>query len=271
MNKLQKLKKIISRFDSCVVAFSGGVDSSFLLKVVRDVLPKNRILAVTAVSDTYTRSELQQAKRFARSIDVIHKVIFTDELKDKNFVKNSIQRCYFCKKELFNNLTGIARRDGFRVCVDASNLDDMRDYRPGSKAKKEFGVKSPLQQAGFTKNDIRLFSKKLNLKTWDLPAMACLASRIPYGEEIHKNTLRKIEKAERFIRALGIDQVRVRYHSDIARIEVRRKDIKRFLKNFFCDKIIRYLKSLGFCYIVLDLEGYRAGSLNERLKQNLAA
>ncbi|MFC1666803.1 ATP-dependent sacrificial sulfur transferase LarE [Candidatus Omnitrophota bacterium] len=266
MDKLKRLRQILLDLGSVAIAFSGGVDSSFLLKMARDVLEKDNVLAVTAVSDTYTSSELSQAKRFTRSLDVKHKIIFTDELNDASFAKNPTDRCYYCKKELFKKLSCLAKRNGLEFVVDASNVDDKKDYRPGSRAKLEFGVRSPIQEAGITKSDIRKFSKSLDLKTWDLPSMACLASRIPYGQEIRKETLRKIETAEAFIKKCGIKQVRVRYHNDIARIEVEKKDIKKFVNHKLCDRIIKRLKSLGFHYIVLDLEGYRTGSLNERLQ-----
>ncbi|MBU4312754.1 MAG: ATP-dependent sacrificial sulfur transferase LarE [Candidatus Omnitrophica bacterium] len=267
MGKVEKLEKILRECESAVVAFSGGVDSSFLLKVARDVLPRENVLAVTAASATYTRSELAQAKRFAKSLGVRHSVIFTDEMKNKNFTRNPADRCYYCKKELFRDLKNIARRGEFRFVLDASNLDDKKDYRPGGKAKKDFRVRSPLEEAGIKKSDLRRYSKKMGLETWDLPAMPCLASRVPYGEKICKSTLERIEKAEGFIRGLGVKHVRVRHHAGIARVEVDKKDIKRFFKKKFCDKIVRRLKRLGFNYIVLDMEGYRTGSLNEVLKK----
>jgi len=265
MNKFKRLKDILSGLGRVVVAFSGGVDSSFLLKVARDTLPKGNVLAVTAVSETYTGSELAQAKKFAKSLGVRHKIIFTNELKDKNFTKNPVNRCYYCKKELFGQLSQIARKEGFNFVIDASNYDDLKDYRPGSLAKKEFKVKSPLMEAVFTKSDIRRYSRELKLETSDLPSMACLASRIPYGLQIRKDILKKIEMAERFIKNMGIKQVRIRYHNNIARIEVEKKDIKKFLNRKFCDKIAARLKKLGFSYVTLDLEGYRIGSLNEVL------
>ena len=265
MDKMARLEGILQRLGSVALAFSGGVDSSFLLKMAAKTLPRKNILAVTAVSDTYTDSELARAKRFAKSLGVRHKVIFTNEFRDVNFRRNSKERCYYCKKELFSRLLRLAKQKGLRQVADASNLDDKKDFRPGSRAKKDFGVRSPLQEARFTKADIRKFSKRLNLETWDMPSMACLASRIPYGEEISKGLLRKIEKAEGFIKKTGIKNVRVRSHGDVARIEVDKKDIKRFLKSKFCDKIVKNLKGLGFCYITLDLQGYRTGSLNESL------
>jgi len=266
MNKMRRLKEILKKMKRAVIAFSGGVDSSFLLKMAKDVLPDGNLLAVTAVSETYTGSELKQAKRFVKDLGVRHKIIHTNELKDKNFIKNPIDRCYYCKKELFKKLNQIAEKEKFNYIVDASNADDIEDYRPGSKAKKEFGVRSPLIEAGFSKDDIRRHSRRLRLETAGMPSMPCLASRFPYGEEINKNALRKIEAAEDYIKRQGILQVRVRCHNNIARIEVEKEDIKMFVNRKFCDKIAKRLKQLGFKYVTLDLEGYRMGSLNEILK-----
>ena len=249
-----------------VVAFSGGVDSSFLLKIAKDTLLEEDVLAVTAVSETYTGSELRQAKRFAKDLGVAHKIIYTNELKDKNFTKNPVNRCYYCKKELFKEMDRIKKENGFDYVLDASNADDIKDYRPGSKAKKEFGVRSPLIEARFSKDEIRKFSRRLRLNTAGMPSMACLASRFPYGEKIDKKALRRIEAAEDFIKSQGVGQVRVRCHNNIARIEVEKQSIKRFVNNNFCDKITKRLRQLGFKYIALDLEGYRTGSLNEVLR-----
>jgi len=268
MDKVRRLREILKRMGKAVVAFSGGVDSSFLLKTAKDTLPARNVLAVTAVSDTYTGSELKQAKRFARELGIRHKIIFTDELSDKNFTKNPADRCYYCKKELFGKLIKIAAEEGFNCVLDASNADDVRDYRPGSSAKKEFEIRSPLIEARFSKDDIRKYSRKLNLETADLPSMACLASRFPYGQKIDRQSLKRIEQAESFIKKSGIGQVRVRYHKDAARIEVEKKDIKRFLNRKFCDRITKRLRQLGFRYIALDLEGYRTGSMNEGLQQD---
>jgi uncharacterized protein len=266
MGKIEKLKKILKRTESAVVAFSGGVDSSFLLKIAKDALPKESLLAVTAVSETYTRTELKQAKRFAKDLGVEHKIIRTNELKDKSFTKNPVNRCYYCKKELFKKLDRIKKENGFSCILDASNIDDIKDYRPGSKAKKEFGVRSPLIEASFSKSDVRKFSRRLKLNTANMPSMACLASRFPYGQRIDKEVLRRVEAAEDYIKKHGISQVRVRCHSNVARIEIEKEDIKKFVNKNFCDKITKRLRQLGFKYITLDLEGYRTGSLNEVLK-----
>jgi len=269
MSKIRKLKQILERLGKVVIAFSGGVDSSFLLKATKDALADDNVLAVTAVSETYTGSELKQARRFAKKLGVKHKIIFTKELKNKNFTKNPVDRCYYCKKELFGKLAEIVKKEGFNYALDASNTDDARDYRPGSKAKKEFGIRSPLMEAGFSKDDIRRYSKRLKLETADMPSMACLASRFPYGEKINKKALKKIEAAEDFIKRQGISQVRVRCHDNIARIEVEKENIKIFVNKRICDKITKRLRQLGFKYITLDLEGYRTGSLNEELKEDI--
>ncbi|OIO33907.1 MAG: TIGR00268 family protein [Candidatus Omnitrophica bacterium CG1_02_40_15] len=265
MGKIEKLAGILKKMGRVVVAFSGGVDSSFLLKIAKDTLQDGNVMAVTAVSETYTSSELKQAKRFAKNLGTRHKIIFTDELKNKNFTKNPIDRCYYCKKELFSKLAEIAKKQGFNYVLDASNTNDAKDYRPGSIAKKELKVRSPLTEADFSKDDIRKYSAKLKLETADMPSMACMASRFPYGEKINKEALRKIEAAEDFIKRQGVSQIRVRCHNNIARIEVEKEDIKRFVNKKFCDKITKRLKQLGFRYITLDLEGYRSGSLNEVL------
>ena len=196
-----------------------------------------------------------------------HKIIYTNELKDKKFTKNPVNRCYYCKYELFKKLDRIKQDYGFSYVLDASNIDDIKDYRPGSKAKKEFGVRSPLVETSFSKSDIRKFSRRLKLNTADMPSMACLASRFPYGQRIDREALGRVEAAEDYIKKYGISQVRVRCHSNIARIEIEKEDIKKFVNKNFCDKIAKRLRRIGFKYITLDLEGYRTGSLNEVLKQ----
>ncbi len=265
-SKVKKLKDILQSMSKVLIAYSGGVDSTFLVKIAKDTLGKENVLAVTAESATYPLSELKDAKRNARNIGVRHLVIHTDEFEDSNFVLNPANRCYYCKKELFSTLRKIAKKEGIEFVIDASNTDDVNDYRPGAKAKKEFGVRSPLQEAGFNKNDIRHLSEKIGLKTWDKPAMACLASRIPYGEKIEIDKLKRIETAEEFLQKSGFKQVRVRCHGSVARIEVLPKDIKLLIKNTLHDRIITRLKKMGFAFVTLDLQGYRTGSLNEVLK-----
>ncbi len=250
---------------SVLVAFSGGVDSAFLLKVASEVLPKGKILAVTATSETYPQEELVFSKRLARKIGVRHLVIKTNELKDKRFARNPQNRCYFCKKELFNSLKAIAKKHKLNFVVDASSISDKEDFRPGAIAKKELKVRSPLQEAGFTKDDIRKSSKQLGLETHDKPSAACLASRIPYGTGISKELLDRINQAENYIRSFGVRQVRVRSYDGLCRIEVEKKDIPRMVKAQ--ERIVAGLKKIGYNYITVDLEGFRSGSMNIHMEK----
>lgn len=248
-----------------MVAFSGGQDSALLLKICSQVLPKPNILAVTAVSATYPKDELRKAKILAKDIGVKLRVIKTAELDNKKFTANSIQRCYFCKKELFLKLIAIARRNKFNFILDASNISDKKDYRPGDIAKKELKIKSPLFEAGFSKKDIRKLSKSLGLSSWNKPSLACLASRVPYGIKITAGLLRRIDQAEAYLISLGFRQVRLRHYNGLCRIEVEKKYINRLLRNR--QAIVEKLKNLGYNYITLDLEGYRTGSLNEVINE----
>lgn len=246
------------------MAFSGGVDSSFLLKVASMVLGK-RVLAVIAVSATYPASELKAAKKIAAQIGVRLKVIRSKEFDNPKFVDNSLKRCYYCKKELFNKLRQIADKADIKYIVDGSNLDDDKDYRPGKKAKQEYGICSPLAQARLCKKDIRNLSRRLALKTWDKPQLSCLASRIPYGQMINKSVLKRIEKGEEFLKKLGFRDVRLRDYGKLARIEVEKNRIKELISPAACQSIVDRLKKLGYNYVTVDLEGYRTGSLNETL------
>lgn len=264
MDKLKKLKKILNNMGSVLIAYSGGVDSTFLMKVAAGVLGDN-VLAVTAVSPTYPGQELAFARRMSREFGIRHRVINTNELKDKRFVSNPANRCYFCKKELFGKLIKIARKNKLKFVCDASNLSDDRDYRPGNKAKGEFGIRSPLKEASFTKENIRGMSRRLGLRSWNKPALACLASRIPYGMKISTNILSRINKAEKFLSALGFNQIRLRHYNGLCRIEVLNKDIAKLLKKR--SLIVARLKTLGYNYITVDLEGYRTGSMNEALER----
>jgi len=259
--KLASLKAIISGYGSCLVAFSGGLDSTFLLKVCSMVLPKDKLLAVTAFSATYPGSELLKTKILAEEMGVRHKVLKTAELNNKRFVSNSVKRCYFCKKELFTRLISIAGRNKLNFVLDAGNISDKKDYRPGNIAKKELKIKSPLSEAGFNKEDIRKASRNLGLRTWNKPSLACLASRIPYGTKITARLLKRIEQAEESLAGLGFRQVRLRHYNGLCRIEVDKGDIGRLLNRR--EAIVEKLKSLGYNYVTVDLEGYRTGSLNE--------
>jgi len=258
--KLLRLKKIILEYDSCLVAFSGGADSTFLLKVVSLVLPKDKILAVTANSPTYPKQELLFSKSMARTLGVRHKVINTHELKDKRFISNPVNRCYFCKKELFARLKDIAAKLKLNCVVDASSVSDKLDFRPGNIAKQELRIHSPLLAAGISKEDIRKLSKSLGLFTWDKPSLACLASRIPYGTRISSALLTRINRAEIYLKNMGFKQVRLRHCDGVCRIEVLNNDIPRLITKR--NQVIDKLKKLGYNYVTLDLEGYRSGSLN---------
>lgn len=263
-NKLNKLKKILKKMDSVLLAYSGGVDSTFLLKACRDVLG-DRVLAVTASSLTYPKQELLFSKKIARKLGAKHKIIFTQEIKNKKFSSNPLNRCYFCKRELFKELIDIAKTKKLNSVIDASNLSDKNDFRPGDKAGKELGVRSPLEEAGLTKEEIRLLSKQLGLETWDKDSLACLASRLPYNTKISPQILKTIDKAERYLINLGFNQVRVRHYNNLCRIEVAKRDINRILSKR--EEVCKKFKTLGYNYVTVDLEGYRTGSLNEALRK----
>jgi len=261
--KLLKLKNILARMGSVVIAYSGGLDSAFLLKAASIVLPGRNILAVTAASEIYPRDELDSAKKIARSLGVRHKIIRTNELGNSSFVRNTPQRCFYCKKELFTRLQDIASRNDIKFIADATNLSDAKDFRPGGIAIKRLGIRSPLKEAGMNKEDIRVLSKKMRLETWDKPALACLASRIPYGVKITAAVLRRIEKAEAHLKRAGFRQVRLRHHGKLCRIEVERENVLLLVKKR--KMLVEKLKALGYNYITVDLEGYRTGSFNEIL------
>jgi len=260
--KYENLKSFLKSLGSVAIAYSGGVDSTFLVKVAYDVLG-DKALAVTATSSTYPKRELEDAKKFIKEIGAKHIIIESEELEIEGFNKNPVDRCYYCKKELFEKIWKVAKAHGIEYVADGSNFDDLNDFRPGMKAACELNVVSPLKVAGLTKEDIRKLSKELELPTWDKPAFACLSSRIPYGERITKEKLSMIEKAEEYLLGLGFKQVRVRYHQDkLARIEIGKDEMEKFLNIKLIESVRNKFKELGFLYITLDLEGYRTGSMN---------
>ena len=264
MSKIERLKDILRKMGSVLVAYSGGADSTFLLRVAGDVL-KDKVLAVTADSPTYQPQELEFSRRMARALGVRHKVIKTGELEDRRFAANPFNRCYFCKRELFLRLKIIAQKDKINFVADASNLSDKKDFRPGNLAKKELKIRSPLQEAGMSKLDVRKISEKLGLSTWDKPSLACLASRIPYGMRISRGLLERIDKAETELKKMGFKQVRLRHYNGLCRIEVFKDEIPALINKRHL--VVEKLKKLGYNYITVDLEGYRTGSLNELIKK----
>lgn len=264
--KLEDLKENLRKnIKSAVIAFSGGVDSTFLLKIAHDIL-EDKIIAVTATSSAYPKRELEEAKKYARLIGVKHLIIESEELDIKGYRENPINRCYYCKKELFSKLKKIAEENNVAYILDGANLDDTGDFRPGMRASKELGVLSPLKEAELTKEDIRKLSKKMGLPTWNKPSFACLASRFPYGNEINSQKLKMVEEAEQFLLNLGFKQVRVRHHNEIARIEVAPEERDKFFNINLMDEVGKKLKEIGFTYVTLDLLGYRTGSMNAVLK-----
>jgi len=248
-----------------VVAYSGGVDSTLLLKAAKESLGEKHVLAVTALSPLYPDRELAGAKRMAQEMGVKHILIESNELEIDGFSKNPSNRCYFCKKELFEEMQNLARKEAISFVVEGSTLDDEKDHRPGRRAIQELGIRSPLQEARFTKEDVRELSRTLGLPTWDKPSFACLASRFPYGEEITPEGLRMVDEAEDFLFSLGFKQVRVRHYQSLARIEVYPEEMSRLMNGSLREKIVNRLKEIGYRYVTLDLQGFRSGSMNEVL------
>lgn len=266
--KWDRLRSLLREMELAVLAYSGGVDSSVLLRAASEVLGQN-LIAVTAISDTYPPAELEPAKQFAATLGVRHRVVSTEELVREEFSRNAPDRCYHCKQELFGRLRKIADAEGITYLLDGSNVDDLRDYRPGRKAAAAFSVRSPLAEAGLAKQDIRDLARRMGLPMWDKPSLACLSSRIPYGTPITLELLKNIQAAEDVIRGVGIRQVRVRHHGDTARIEVEPADLVLLAAGDIRQRVVDAFKELGYVYICLDLEGYRTGSLNAVLESEL--
>jgi len=264
MNKLEKLKEYIKGLGSIAVAFSGGVDSTFLLSVAAEVLGDNAI-AVTARSSTYPKREFDEAFTFAKSKNIRHFVCTSEELSIEGFSSNPVNRCYLCKTELFHKIIAIANDNDIAYVAEGSNDDDNFDYRPGLQAVKELGVLSPLREVGLTKNEIRQYSKEMGLPTWQKQSFACLSSRFPYGEQITEEKLTRVDKAEQLLLDMGFRQVRVRSHENLARIEVNEEELGKILSPENRAKIFEEFKKYGFTYVSVDIKGYRTGSMNETL------
>jgi len=249
-----------------LVAYSGGVDSTLLLRVAKDTLGDENVLAVTALSPLYPERELANAKKVIQAMGVRHRLIQSNELEIDEFSENPPDRCYYCKRKLFGELTNLAKEESIPFIVEGSTLDDDKDHRPGRRAVQELRIRSPLKEALFTKMDIRELSRSLGLSTWDKPSFACLASRFPYGEKITPEELKMVDEAEDFLFGLGFKQVRVRHYQNLARIEIFQEEMGRLIEGSLREKVVGRLKGIGYKYVTLDLQGFRSGSMNEVLR-----
>jgi len=263
--KYDRLLGILKELESVLVAFSGGVDSTFLARAAKDALG-DKALLVTADSETYPASELEEARRLARHLGMRHLVIETRELDNPEYAKNPPNRCFFCKEELFTKLGPLAAREGMAGLVYGANMDDLGDHRPGMEAAKRMGVRAPLIDAEFWKTEIRELSQEFGLPTWDKPSFACLSSRFQYGDGITSEKLRQVDAAEAFVRSIGFKQFRVRHHDRLARLEIAREEMARLWEDDIRDSIVERFRELGYLYVSVDLQGFRSGSANDALK-----
>jgi len=263
--KYERLLGILKEWESVLVAFSGGADSTFLAKVAKDALG-DKALLVTADSETYPASELEESRRLARHLGMRHLVIETRELDNPEYARNAPNRCFFCKEELFTKLGPLAAREGMAHLVYGANMDDLGDHRPGMEAAKRMGVRAPLIEAEFWKTEIRELSREFDLPTWDKPSFACLSSRFQYGDGITSEKLRQVDAAEAFVRSLGFKQFRVRHHDRLARLEIAREEMGRLWEDGIQDSIVARFRELGYLYVAVDLQGFRSGSANDALK-----
>jgi uncharacterized protein len=263
--KFVRLQEIFQSMGKVLVAFSGGVDSTFLLKVAQDTLGDKNVLAVTALSPLYPDRELAGVKKLIETLGVRHRFIQSNELEIPGFSENPPNRCYYCKNKLFKELLDIAKEEAIPFVVEGSTVDDDKDHRPGRVAIQELEIRSPLKEAMFAKMEIRELSKKLGLPTWDKPSLACLASRFPYGEEITEEALRMVDAAEDFLFRIGFKQVRVRHYGNLARIEILKEEMDRLMDGSLREKVVKRLREIGYTYVTLDLQGFRSGSMNEVL------
>ncbi|MBD1905952.1 ATP-dependent sacrificial sulfur transferase LarE [Funiculus sociatus GB2-A5] len=266
--KLEQLKTLFAEMEMALIAYSGGVDSTLVAKIAHDVLG-DRALAVTAVSPSLLPEELEDARIQAAAIGIAHKVVQTHEMDNPNYTSNPVNRCYFCKSELHDTLKPLALELGYPYVVDGVNADDLGDYRPGIKAAKERGARSPLAELTISKAEVRQISKQLGLSWWDKPAQPCLSSRFPYGEEITVSKLQRVGRAEIYLRKLGLSNLRVRSDGDTAKIELSPEQIKEFVLTTDLPTLVSAFQEFGFIYVTLDLEGYRSGKLNQVLLQKV--